>query len=375
MIKEEFVLLKKKLGWFIAPALVVGLAACNTDTDNAFQQPEGNRMNPVTNVDNDLYRVNNRYPFDHQGPLAEDYNRDNRRNGNGTRMSQNNDRTPIGVRNNNERNDRYPFDHQGPLTEDYDNGRNNGGNDRSSLRNRVQDNLNVNTRRSNDINGTISNYRTNTNSSNYPHTRAVLIQEAKYQFIPVDPNSETEAQTRLRRNHEIEPAPEQQQLWKRGQQPQAQAPQQQGQQPQAQAPEQQKQPAQQAQTPANVSQAVQQVIDLTNEQRRQNGLQPLQVDAQLNHVAQKKSEDMRQNGYFSHTSPTYGSPFDMMRDFGVTYQSAAENIAQGQRTPQQVVQAWMNSQGHRENILGNYTHIGVGYDPAGHHWTQMFIRK
>ena len=85
---------------------------------------------------------------------------------------------------------------------------------------------------------------------------------------------------------------------------------------------------------------------------------------------------MEQNNYFSHASPTYGSPFDMMRDQGVSYKSAGENIAKGQRTPQEVVQAWMNSEGHRRNILSNdYTHIGVGYDPNGHHWTQMFIEK
>ena len=85
---------------------------------------------------------------------------------------------------------------------------------------------------------------------------------------------------------------------------------------------------------------------------------------------------MQQNNYFSHASPTYGSPFDMMRDQGVSYRSAGENIAKGQRTPQEVVQAWMNSEGHRRNILSSdYTHIGVGYDPNGHHWTQMFIEK
>lgn len=85
---------------------------------------------------------------------------------------------------------------------------------------------------------------------------------------------------------------------------------------------------------------------------------------------------MQQQNYFSHTSPTYGSPFDMMRDFGITYRSAGENIAKGQTSPEEVVQAWMNSQGHRENILNaNFTHIGVGYEQNGNHWTQMFITK
>jgi uncharacterized protein YkwD len=66
----------------------------------------------------------------------------------------------------------------------------------------------------------------------------------------------------------------------------------------------------------------------------------------------------------------------MMRDHGVNYKSAGENIAQGQRTPQEVVQAWMNSPGHRKNILSrDFTHIGVGYESQGNHWTQMFIGK
>ncbi len=119
-----------------------------------------------------------------------------------------------------------------------------------------------------------------------------------------------------------------------------------------------------------------QVVELTNAERRKNGLSDLQADTQLSSVARKKSTDMQQNNYFSHTSPTYGSPFDMMRDQGVSYTAAAENIAQGQRTPQEVVQAWMNSEGHRKNIMnGNFTHIGVGYEQNGHHWTQMFITK
>ena len=111
-------------------------------------------------------------------------------------------------------------------------------------------------------------------------------------------------------------------------------------------------------------------------QTKKNGLPALTADTKLNSVAQAKSTDMHKNNYFSHTSPTYGSPFDMMRDQGVSYKSAGENIAQGQRTPQEVVQAWMNSEGHRRNILNsNYNHIGVGFDPNGYHWTQMFIEK
>jgi uncharacterized YkwD family protein len=118
------------------------------------------------------------------------------------------------------------------------------------------------------------------------------------------------------------------------------------------------------------------VIDLTNEQRRKNGLPNLQPDTALSNVAQEKSNDMQAKNYFSHTSPTYGSPFDMMRDFGVSYKSAGENIAMGQRSAEEVVNAWMNSEGHRKNILSpNFTHIGVGHTSQGNYWTQMFIGK
>ena len=75
---------------------------------------------------------------------------------------------------------------------------------------------------------------------------------------------------------------------------------------------------------------------------------------------------MQTKNYFSHTSPTYGSPFDMMKAYGISYKSAGENIAMGQRSPEEVVQAWMNSQGHRENIMNpNFTHIGVGHVATG----------
>jgi uncharacterized YkwD family protein len=100
------------------------------------------------------------------------------------------------------------------------------------------------------------------------------------------------------------------------------------------------------------------------------------MDTALSNVARKKSEDMKAKNYFSHTSPTYGSPFDMMKQFGISYKAAGENIAMGQRTPQEVVTAWMNSPGHRANILNaNFTHLGVGYVASGNYWTQMFIGK
>lgn len=125
-----------------------------------------------------------------------------------------------------------------------------------------------------------------------------------------------------------------------------------------------------------ISQEVQRVIDLTNQERRKQGLSDLKAFSKLSDVAQEKSRDMQQKNYFSHTSPTYGSPFDMMRDFGVDFNTAGENIAQGQQTPEAVVDAWMKSEGHRKNIMNsNFTHIGVGLVQDGHYWTQMFIGK
>ena len=120
----------------------------------------------------------------------------------------------------------------------------------------------------------------------------------------------------------------------------------------------------------------QEVIRLVNVERTKQGLKELKYDWELARVARYKSEDMRDNNYFSHNSPVYGSPFGMMKNFGINYKAAGENIAKGQTTPEQVVKAWMNSSGHRANILSTkFTHIGVGYAKNGHIWTQQFISK
>ena len=124
----------------------------------------------------------------------------------------------------------------------------------------------------------------------------------------------------------------------------------------------------------NTSTYEQQVIDLINEIRIKNGLSPLTENTALSRCAKAKSQDMHDKRYFSHQSPTYGSPFDMMKQFGITYRTAGENIAMGQSTPQAVVNAWMNSEGHRANILNaSFTQIGMGYVADGHYWTQQFI--
>ncbi|WP_413372276.1 CAP domain-containing protein [Paenibacillus taichungensis] len=115
-----------------------------------------------------------------------------------------------------------------------------------------------------------------------------------------------------------------------------------------------------------------QVVKLVNAERAKAGLSALASDALLDKVAVAKVKDMSNNNYFDHQSPTYGSPFDMMKQFGVTYSYAGENIAKGQKTPQEVVTAWMNSEGHRANILSkNFTKIGVGYYNG--YWAQEFI--
>ncbi|MEC3470737.1 CAP domain-containing protein [Bacillus tropicus] len=142
--------------------------------------------------------------------------------------------------------------------------------------------------------------------------------------------------------------------------------------PAEQKPAEQK-PAEEAKS---LSEFEQRVVELTNAERAKQGLPALKIDTELSKVARIKSEDMQKNNYFDHNSPTYGSPFDMMKKFGISYTSAGENIAQGQRTPEEVVQAWMNSAGHRANILNNgFTHIGVGYIESGNYWTQQFITK
>ncbi|GAC91503.1 hypothetical protein KN10_1939 [Anoxybacillus flavithermus NBRC 109594] len=223
----------------------------------------------------------------------------------------------------------------------------------------------------------ISALHTTLSSDQYPHTKAILIQEARYKFVPIDPKDAANIRTQIERSlmeqqrmyvqpRPYTPAPN---AYQRPNQVTPTQPNRQTQQPAQQQPRQT--------TPTtSISQYAQQVIDLTNRERARAGLPALRADAQLSSVAQKKSEDMRKNNYFSHTSPTYGSPFDMMRDFGVSYRTAGENIAKGQRTPQEVVNAWMNSAGHRANILNrNFTHIGVGFDGNGNYWTQMFIGK
>ncbi len=124
--------------------------------------------------------------------------------------------------------------------------------------------------------------------------------------------------------------------------------------------------------------AEQQMLNLVNQERAKNGLSPLKADLELTKVARLKSQDMIKNNYFSHQSPTYGSPFDMMKRFGITYNTAGENLA-GNGSVSGAHTALMNSSGHRANILSTkYTHIGIGIQSGGNYgmmFTQMFVGR
>lgn len=120
------------------------------------------------------------------------------------------------------------------------------------------------------------------------------------------------------------------------------------------------------------------VLKLVNAERSKEGLKPLTLSSQLTSIANTKAQDMADKNYFSHQSPTYGSPFDMLKQFGVSYHYAGENIAAGQQSAEDVMNDWMNSSGHRANILNeNYTQLGVGYVKGGSYgteWVQLFIK-
>ena len=120
------------------------------------------------------------------------------------------------------------------------------------------------------------------------------------------------------------------------------------------------------------------VVRLVNIERARAGLQPLAQNWEVSRVARYKSQDFINRNYFAHNSPTYGTPFEMLTSFGILFSAAAENIARGQSSPAAVMNTWMNSAGHRANILSTlYNQIGVGVarDSRGTlFWTQMFIR-
>lgn len=121
------------------------------------------------------------------------------------------------------------------------------------------------------------------------------------------------------------------------------------------------------------------VVRLVNVERKKHGLKPLVMDTTVCKVAREKSIDMKLKKYFSHQSPKYGQPTNMLKAFKVPFKMAGENIAGGSKTANEVVARWMKSPGHRANILNpHYSHIGVGRSiggPWGYYWTQIFIKK
>lgn len=120
------------------------------------------------------------------------------------------------------------------------------------------------------------------------------------------------------------------------------------------------------------------VFNLINAQRTKQGLTALEIDNEVQKVARIKAQDMVDKNYFAHNSPTYGSPFDLLKSHKISYKTAGENIA-GNSNNSAAVTAWMNSSGHKANILnGSFNYTGVGgvkSSKYGRIYVQMFIGK
>ncbi len=133
------------------------------------------------------------------------------------------------------------------------------------------------------------------------------------------------------------------------------------------------------QAPSGLSAMEQEVLALVNSERAKNGLSALSWADDVAAVARAHSSDMINRGFFSHTNPDGESPFDRLKNNGISYRTAAENIAYGQKTPADVMNAWMNSSGHRANILNkNVTELGVGAVKNNNgtiYWTQVFVAR
>lgn len=117
------------------------------------------------------------------------------------------------------------------------------------------------------------------------------------------------------------------------------------------------------------------ILNLVNKERVKRGLVPMKLNSKLNKLAKIKSDDMHKNRYFSHNSPIHGTPFDLLKKYKIDYMTAGENIAKGQDTPEHAMKSWMDSSGHRKNILNpKFQEMGVSRDEyGGNIWTQMFI--
>lgn len=132
-------------------------------------------------------------------------------------------------------------------------------------------------------------------------------------------------------------------------------------------------PAAPASTGAPANAEVRDLMEIVNRYRRSKNLPSLTWHARAAAVAQAHSEDMARRGYFSHENPDGETPFDRMQEAGIRYRAAAENIAEGQETADEVFRSWVNSPGHRRNLDNPaYTHHGIGLHRD--HWTHVLIR-
>ena len=122
----------------------------------------------------------------------------------------------------------------------------------------------------------------------------------------------------------------------------------------------------------------QDVLNSINNKRKQQGLEPLMIDDDLQNICRIKAKDMVENGYFEHNSPTYGTPFEMLKENGISYKVAGENIA-GNIDNDKAIESWMNSENHRANIINsNYNYTGVAVVKSskyGKIFVQMFIGR
>jgi uncharacterized protein YkwD len=124
--------------------------------------------------------------------------------------------------------------------------------------------------------------------------------------------------------------------------------------------------------PASAATMTQELAGLVNQHRQSVGCGPLQLHSGTGSVSQHHSEDMVSRNFFGHTNPDGKTPFDRLRDAGITYRAAGENIAAGHLTAAVVFRAWLNSDGHRANIENCvYTHHGMGLQE--NRWTHMFL--
>ncbi len=136
-------------------------------------------------------------------------------------------------------------------------------------------------------------------------------------------------------------------------------------------------PTQQTLQPSQNNSVQQQILALVNVERKKANLQPLTLNSKLSQAAQNHTNDMVSKSYFSHTSPSGGTMVSRVNATGYVYSTIGENIAAGSSTATATMTQWMNSPGHRANILNpKFRELGVGYAPSKdqyrHYWTQVF---